>query len=1285
MRAWLSVLAAVLCAGVSAGDYQLPKLPDGLEGKLLVAVPQVSEVVSVAASPDGRKVYIGEQHSACDAGKWGDIKMLYDADGDGIYERQTMFATETTGGQGMLCMGDTLYLVGSPYLYSFRDNDGDGVAEERKILVEGLGPDFNGGLHDHTVSGLNPGTDGWLYISVGDKGVLTAKGSDGKKVQLYGGGIVRVRPDGTDIEIYCVGLRNTMDVAIDPELNVFMRDNTNDGGGWNVRSTHIWQSGQYGYPNLFKNYTEEMLPCMEDHGGGSPTGGMFYNEPGLREEDRGKLFFCDWGRAILYRYDLERKGATYVCKQNEWIKAQNPFRAVDMQPDALGNLYIADWGRGGWGKGAQAGAILKVNTKDFKPTITVPNFKDLDINALVDVFKGPSQTLRLLAQRELIARGETALPALLKIMEGADDVPRIQRVFALWTYKQIAKDKATAALLKLAEKPAFRELALRAVTDRKAELAGVPLEPFIKALKDENAFVRGQAAVCLGRLGTPRESAASGSENYRGPSPLPPGAAVTQKKEIAEALCEALGDSELQVRHIAMRGLRSMEAYDECLKTAEKGSEVASQFALIALREMYQDAAADGLISLYGRIQTTERKVEVLKAIGRLAKKEDDWKGNWWGTQPNTVGPFQKFTDWSSTPKLTATVNAALADKDEKIVLAALWALGSMRDASAVEQLMKLAAEGSPALRSSALNTLMTTRPPQASPVFAKMLTDSTAPEADRKAALDALSKMRDKAADVALAESMAKLDAEFKGKKFDKTNGILPLARKALLGVKAGEAVPALKALIVNTELSDDVRTSAAQAMSSIKSPAATEALAALLGDANPELVATALKNIDPKGTVKVEKVREFVTHAEPKVQGAALIALGKMKDAASAEMIATKLKTQNLQSAAVEGLMAMGPVGNEVAILDIVERIAGIADADDFTDSKTEANALTCAHTWLNSKSVSDEARKKMESRLSSHGGVISTWYIMGPAADSKDDSFEKVYDIEKVAPADLPNATMKVGNATLAWKSFTSTDPNGAIQFTEVWSTDTTGAAFAYCVVDVPKDCKGTLFFGSDDSLSVYVNGERIWNQDYHRGLTPEQDKIPASFKAGKNIVMAKVCNHSGGWALAGRIEGIGKGGKKAQQRDALIADAMSRTGNAAKGEAMFFDEKKANCVRCHTVNGKGGNVGPDLSSIGATKDKRYLIDSVLEPSKDIGNGYQPMKVTLKTGKVMLGVILNETAEGFDLATADARREPIKVADVKDRKPIKESIMPEGQADGMTRDEFLDLITFLTTLKK
>ncbi|HYG73977.1 MAG TPA: PVC-type heme-binding CxxCH protein [Planctomycetota bacterium] len=1278
------VLAA---ATLAAGEYQIPKMPEGLEAKLLISSPQISEVVSCAASADGRKVWIGMQHSACDNGKWGDVKMLYDADGDGTYERVTMFATETGGGQGMLCLDDTLYLVHSPYLTSYRDLDNDGVAEEKKHLLEGLGPAFNGGLHDHTVSGVNPGTDGWLYISVGDKGVVATKGTDGKQVQLYGGGIIRVRPDGTDVEVYCVGLRNTMDVGIDPELNVFMRDNTNDGGGWNVRSTHIWQTGQYGYPNLYKNYVSEMLPCMDDHGGGSPCGCIFYNEPGLREEDRGKLLFCDWGRAIVYRYDLERKGATYVMKQNEWIKNQNPFRAVDIQPDAVGNVYIADWGRGGWGKGAQAGAILKVSAAGHKSG-ALPKFKELDIDGLVSIFKGPSQTQRLLAQKELLARGEKALPALLKIMEGGEDIPRIQRVFALWTYKQIAKEKAAEALLKLAEKRKdFREQALRAATDRMKENAGVPYEPFVKALKDEDAFVRGQAAVSLGRLGVPPETATWGSENFVGPQPVKYGVEVKNKKQIAEALCQALGDSELQVRHVAMRALRTMGAYEECLATAEKGSDLAAEFALVALREIYVDAAADGLIALYGREKRTPRKVEILKAIGRLAKKEDVWTGHWWGTQPNTVGPFQKFASWSSTEKLVNAIKPALSESDE-IVLGALWALKCMRDESSVAEIQKLLEKGSPAVKSEALQALLATRPPQAVPLFGKMLVDSTVSEADRKAALDALAKIKTPAADVAIVEAIPKLEAEFKdpAKKYDKNSGVLPLTRKAMANVKSVETVNALKAIVTSAESATESRTAAAQALSTVPGKEAAEALGSLLNDPNPELVALSLRNVNPKGTLKPAKIREFLNNPDAKIQAAALIALGRMKDFDSAELIATKLKTVSLQAAAVEALKTMGPGGNAALVADVIERILAAVESEEIEETKVEQQAVAAARLWAGSNDLTAEMSSKIQARLGSQGGVIATWHLMGPVFDSQDKSFEIVYDIEKVPPEELPKATMKIKEQTFSWKAFTSTDPNGVISFNQVWSADGSGAAFAYCEVTAPKETKAKLICGSDDSLTVYVNGVRVWNKDYNRGLNPDADTIEMTLKEGKNLILVKVCNHQGGWQLCGRIEGLAKrGGKRTQQRESLIAEAMTKTGNPSKGEALFNDEKRAGCIRCHQVNHKGGNIGPDLSSIGATKERRYLIDSVLEPSKDMAQGFQPMKITYTSGKVAFGVILNETGDTFELATADAKRETIKNADVKSKTPVAQSVMPEGLVDSFTREEFVDLVAYLLSLKK
>ncbi len=68
-------------------------------------------------------------------------------------------------------------------------------------------------------------------------------------IKNRGGGIVRIRPDGTGLEIVSRGQRNIYDVAVSPTLDLFTRDNTNDGGGWNVRLSYVPPGAHMGYPD----------------------------------------------------------------------------------------------------------------------------------------------------------------------------------------------------------------------------------------------------------------------------------------------------------------------------------------------------------------------------------------------------------------------------------------------------------------------------------------------------------------------------------------------------------------------------------------------------------------------------------------------------------------------------------------------------------------------------------------------------------------------------------------------------------------------------------------------------------------------------------------------------------------------------------------------------------------------------------------------------------------------------------------------------------------------------
>src|SRR5947208_926948 len=75
------------------------------------------------------------------------------------------------------------------------------------------------------------------------------------------------------------GNRNIFAVSIDPYLNLFTRDNTNDGGGWNSRLSLMQRDAAYGYPSLFTNFGDEIIPCIADYGGGGATGSMYIHEP----------------------------------------------------------------------------------------------------------------------------------------------------------------------------------------------------------------------------------------------------------------------------------------------------------------------------------------------------------------------------------------------------------------------------------------------------------------------------------------------------------------------------------------------------------------------------------------------------------------------------------------------------------------------------------------------------------------------------------------------------------------------------------------------------------------------------------------------------------------------------------------------------------------------------------------------------------------------------------------------------------------------------------------------
>ncbi|MFC3563235.1 DUF7133 domain-containing protein [Pedobacter jamesrossensis] len=603
----------------------------------------------LAVAPTG-EVFVGVDMIGSlgkDPGK-GRILKLIDENNDGKMDKHIEFAM-VDNPRGIIVQENKVFVLHTTFskqsglatgmdLVLFEDNDGDGKADgPSKPLIENLSNAkyIRERGTDHATNGIRMGIDGWIYISVGDFGFHDAVDRSGKKLTMLGGGILRVRPDGTEMEVFTHGTRNVYDVAIDPYMNVFTRENTNDGGGWNVRFSHHIQTGEYGYPVLFQHFTDEIIPALADLGGGSGTGALFMNEPTWPEKYNNVPMMADWGRSMLYIHRVNPDGATFTQKDEEFLKIA---QITDLDVDGSGRLYLSAWDGAGYSGSPNKGYVIRAvpNNWTYK---SFPNIKKESIKELAIMLESNSAVARLSASQELLLRGSRqAISTTLKIANDTTS-PLYARVAAIFTYAQLTKENGIAELVKLTKDKAVQEFALKALVDRKSQIDKVPLEPFLEGLNNGDSRVQSAAIIGLNRL--ERREAISTllrikvSSNFAEPAKNTEGAHATPNAAII-------------LPHLAVKALVSLQATDACLAAIETEN---SDLALWALRYMHNEKAVNGLMAHYSKTKSEKLKKQILTTLARLYKKEAAYDASWWwGTRPDSHGPYFKAISWESSP-----------------------------------------------------------------------------------------------------------------------------------------------------------------------------------------------------------------------------------------------------------------------------------------------------------------------------------------------------------------------------------------------------------------------------------------------------------------------------------------------------------------------------------------------------------------------------------------------------------------------------------------------------------
>jgi putative heme-binding domain-containing protein len=151
----------------------------------------------------------------------------------------------------------------------------------------------------------------------------------------------------------------------------------------------------------------------------------------------------------------------------------------------------------------------------------------------------------------------------------------------------------------------------------------------------------------------------------------------------------------------------------------------------------------------------------------------------------------------------------------------------------------------------------------------------------------------------------------------------------------------------------------------------------------------------------------------------------------------------------------------------------------------------------------------------------------------------------------------------------------------------------------------------------------------------------------------------------------------------QLDDLQGDVMHLTHRANSfpiGQQLF---RAAACVGCHKLNGQGNNVGPDLTKLPTEYSRVDVLDHILNPSKKVDRKYQSNVITLDSGKVVTGLVVEETGDQLkviDNPSAPEKFIEVAKADIEERALSDVSLMPKGVLNKLTREEILDLMAYV-----
>ncbi len=772
-----------------------------------------------------------------------------------------------------------------------------------------------------------------------------------------------------------------------------------------------------------------------------------------------------------------------------------------------------------------------------------------------------------------------------------------------------------------------------------------------RVLKSNVPDVRAQAARALGERGARGSTDALISLLSDGEPSVRLQAAIALGRvgegRAVPALTVLLTDADLYVSFGARVALRRIGAWNEVERGLET-SDARQRAGILETLDRVYDTTAAGILARYAldSSRPAAERAEALSFLAEVNRKAAPWDGNWWGTQPARGKPPEKTIAWAGTPAVVKALIAAIGDPLPVLRIAAAKAVRTTGEKDALDVLRsRFPRERDAAVQVETARTLGALDDEKSLAALISALRDPQTPDGVRDAVLVAIESIGGVRAQNALIETL-------------RSTG-LPDARRVRVMVALGQAKskPAVKILVdALKSRSPEVRAAAASALGEIGvSEGVVAPLRPLLGDAS---VAS---------------------------RRAAIAALGSLRDK---ESLPALLKAVDAPDTRYEAMIALCAL-NDPKVLQVY--LAGLADK---SPALRKASAAAIASIRDQAVPVLEALAARRElpssvlpelSRIYTGVSPIMRWKLIGPFKMKEAAPFAPEASIDFATPR--PGAKGK----PVSWRDAPAIDARGHVDLERLYGGDADFAAYGYAELTSDAEREARFVVGSDDTLTVWVNGREAYKFDDHRAFRPDEGRFQVKLAKGTNRILIRCGNFSGPWGFAVAVSRPssyaflkGPAGEKFDP-EKYRAYAMKTKGLPERGRGLFHDLKGLACVKCHNVAGQGGAVGPELSSVGAKYPRAELIAAVLYPSSKIASGYEPAVLALSDGRVVTGIVKAETAAEVEVETSELKRVKVAKQDIEERKRGDVSIMPNGLAEGLTPRDFADLIAYLETLRQ